>query len=151
MSSPEDNGAPASGCSEDALYPQPNDDDQLTWDQSLAQNNRFASTPDGDWGFSSEGHYPSPGNYNQRSLTPLYPGPRDYHSAAQEAYPAHQPVYTRPYIPTFDAIRTPAAAVHQDAPANTEVLPDPVPRERKRGDEQEHKGDQLDQPPKKKR
>ncbi|KAH0270607.1 hypothetical protein KCU91_g7942, partial [Aureobasidium melanogenum] len=81
-----------------------NDDDQLTWDQSL------------------EGHYPSPGNYNQRSLAPLYPGPRDYHSAAQEAYPAHQPVYTRPYIPTFDAIRTPAAAVQQDAPANTEVL-----------------------------
>ncbi|KAG9567859.1 hypothetical protein KCU71_g4815, partial [Aureobasidium melanogenum] len=134
MSYPEDNGAPASGCSEDALYPQPNDDDQLTWDQSLAQTNRFASTPDGDWGVSS-----------------LYPGPRDYHSTAQEAYRAHQPVYSRPYIPTFDAIRTPAAAVQQDAPANTEVLPDPVPRERKRGDEQEDKGDQLDQPPKKKR
>ncbi|KAG9602593.1 hypothetical protein KCU77_g2333, partial [Aureobasidium melanogenum] len=151
MSYPEENGAPASGCSEDALYPQPNDDDQLTWDQSLAQTNRFASTPDGDWGVSSEGHYPSPGNYDQRSLAPLYPGPRDYHSTAQEAYRAHQPVYSRPYIPTFDAIRTPAAAVQQDAPANTEVLPDPVPRERKRGDEQEDKGDQLDQPPKKKR
>lgn len=79
----------------------------------------------------------------------LYPGYRDqqgyYYPPAQQAYPAHQPVYTLPYTPTFDA----ATPVQQDAPANKKAASNSVPRKRK-GDEQEHKDDQLNQPPEKK-
>ncbi|KAH0030714.1 hypothetical protein KCU78_g2989, partial [Aureobasidium melanogenum] len=80
----------------------------------------------------------------------LYPDPRDqqgyYYRPAQRAYPAHQPVFTLPYTPTFDA----AAPFQQDAPASTKAASNSVPRKRKRRDEQEHKDDQLIQPPEKK-
>ncbi|KAG9743062.1 hypothetical protein KCU73_g8506, partial [Aureobasidium melanogenum] len=80
----------------------------------------------------------------------LYLDPRDqqgyYYRPAQRAYPAHQPVFILPYTPTFDA----AAPFQQDAPANTKAASNSVPRKRKGRDEQEHKDDQLIQPPEKK-
>ncbi|KAH0144255.1 hypothetical protein KCU67_g13168, partial [Aureobasidium melanogenum] len=60
--------------------------------------------------------------------------------------PAGIPCSPACVYPTFDA----AAPVQQDAPANTKAASTSVSRKRKGRDEQEHKDDQLNQPPEKK-
>ena len=88
--------------------------------------------------FAGQG-YPDPG---------VQPG--SYIPYDQQAYPAHQPVYTRPQAPPLHAVPMPAAPIQQGAPATEEAVFEPVSSKRKREDKQENEGEQLDQAPKKK-
>lgn len=60
------------------------------------------------------------------STQQAYPYPRvqqGYHNVpAQQAYPAHQPVFTRPYTPNFGAIPLPTTTAQQGAFVSTETV-----------------------------